>query len=1135
MWQRFGARFVFVATCLFVLCSLGNANAQDAPISEPVEETATSDESEGVESAPVPNESSDQTEGATEASPTTTSDGPPQTESAADAARRERERARRERENADRELIGKPIRRVTFSCDLSLCDNPEQLETFVEISGLKVGAPYSIDSMLAAEERLAKTGFFAKFRVRKELTRGSVIISIEASGAILVRQVEFVGLDAPPFESELRKILVYRRGEPYREDRTRATAQLESLQTVFEREGYFGTEIAMIVKKVENNPFLVDLIFEVEKGEPRTICDVGIRGARAFTYTEARDLVLSEVSFLERRLKFLDLPFTNKAFKDGQQALITAYRERGFFQARITQKAANLDKNRDCMLLALDLNEGPRWELQFVGNEAFSEQEMRAVLPFYESGYVDAEEIRRAEREIERLYQTRGHPFAKVRGEENRRDELDRVITFTIREGPRLEIQKVTLSGNSAIDADTLTADFGTRSYGIFETGGFLQTDQLLADISQIEQLYREAGYLTAVVPRYRVAISDDKLEIVIEIDEGEQVEIERVDMRGNRAAPEGTLLQDLTALRGDPFVPLRLKADQTKLAQRYASYGYPLMRLTTSCKLLDGSTVPCEAPRMPRQCVARNADELEGRCTWSEDRTEYTCERKDTAQSCTFGGGVVDDRVVVEHVIAEGPLVTVGPRLLKGNFDTKNEVVWREVELERGDLLDTNKVISSQGNLRSLNIFDSVSIETIGLDEVVQDENTASAALLLNVEEGETRFVDFKFGLELRELLSDERQLLLTGEALYADRNLFGYAQGLQPHVIGAFDTFDLVRLGTDTAGGDATELTTLDFLVGAEVIYSHPRFMKSLFGVDKLNLSVAPFYLLDLVGVVTQQVLREEWGLRSELRKEFLNLFDRIYTQLGVEFKQIATFEAGDPVVGGERIFSPRRTVGKLTPEIALDGRNSPLNPTEGYFARLIPEFVSGDALGAGGEEFVGDSFLRLRVGFSYYLDLWRDMVFGQSIRFGQVFPLAGRDAPVPAEERFYLGGVRSVRGFEDNAIGPISPTSQTPTGGEIMVNYNAELRYPLLREFSIYGATFMDAGVLADCRSDDFEERRCYEDAFAGDLTQLIRVAGGVGLRALILDQIPVVVDYGIVLNRQAGEKFGQVHVNVGYSFD
>lgn len=1104
--------------------------AQDAPLSEPVDQTRVDrDEDSGSPASDTPEPDS------TKSQEDEDRDRGLEADSERSVNERSRERANRQREEADAPLIGKPIRRVTFDCDLNLCSNPEQLETFVEISGLRVGAPYSAQSIIAAEERLAKTGFFSKLTVQKRLVEGSVSINIEARGAILIRKVVFEDLDAPPFESELRKILTYRQGEPFESDRARATAQLESLQTVFEREGYFGTEIALIVKKVEEQPFLVDLIFDVEKGEPRTICDIGFRGVRAFTYLEARDLILTEIGFLTKRLNFLDLPFTRRTFKEGQQALVDAYRQRGFFQARIVDKAANFDEDAGCMVLALDVSEGPRWELAFDGNDTFTEAELREVLPFFESGYVDGEEIRRAERAIERLYQTRGHPFARVKGEEIRRDDLDRAIDFSIREGPRLEIDAVRLVGNSSIDAETLKSDFGTRSYGIFETGGYLQTEQLLSDILKVEEAYRSEGFLTVTVPGYYVDIEGDQLTVTIEIDEGERVEVERIDVRGNRVAPEGTLLNGLRVRTSEPFVPVRLKADRTKLIQRYASYGFPLMRLETTCRLLDGETVECEAPRMPRGCVARSFEELEDRCEWREDGTQFSCQRLSSDPICSFGGGVVDDRVTVTHAIEEGPRVTVGPRLLKGNFDTRNSVIWREVELSRGDLLDTNKVISSQGNLRSLNIFDSVSIETIGLDDAARDENATSAALLLNVEEGQTRYVDFKFGLELRELLSDDRQLLVTGEALYADRNLFGFAQGLQPHVIAAIDTLDAIRLGTETAGGESTQLSTLDFLLGAELIYSDPRFFKGLFGIDKLNLSVSPFYLLDLVGVVTQQVLREEWGLRSELRKEIFDWVDRVYTKLGIEFKQIATYESGDPIVRGERVFSPRRTVGKLSPEVAFDGRDSPLNPTEGYFARLIPEFVSGDALGAGGEEFLGDSFLRLRIGFSYYLSFWREMVFGQALRFGQVIPFAGRESVVPAEERFYLGGVRSVRGFEDNSLGPVNLTAQTPTGGEFMLNYNAELRYPLLSEFGIFGATFVDAGILADCRSDEFEDRDCYSDAFSGDLTRQIRLAGGVGLRALILDQIPVVIDYGIVLNRQTGEKFGQVHANVGYTFD
>ena len=161
-----------------------------------------------------------------------------------------------------------------------------------------------------------------------------------------------------------------------------------------------------------------------------------------------------------------------------------------------------------------------------------------------------------------------------------------------------------------------------------------------------------------------------------------------------------------------------------------------------------------------------------------------------------------------------------------------------------------------------------------------------------------------------------------------------------------------------------------------------------------------------------------------------------------------------------------------------------------------------------------------------------MWDDFVLGQGLRAGQIFPIAGRENPVQADERYFLGGVRSVRGFPDGTLGPVG-TNQLPGGGEFMMNYNAELRYPLLSEFGVFGATFFDVGLLSDCRDPLTNVRDCYETTFGGDVFGNVRTSAGLGLRALILDQIPVVLDYGVVLNRDSGEKFGQLHFNVGYT--
>lgn len=1037
-------------------------------------------------------------------------------------------------------LEGKTVYNVELNCDLSLCDNPVSVEKLRDLAGLYVGMEFSRARLLRAEERLAKTGFFDKIETTTEPTDDGVSVSIQAFGAVLVRKVEFVGVDGPPFESELRKLLIFRQGQVYREDRSKATTQLRTLRDEFEKEGYFGTEISMFVRPVEGEEHLVDVTFRVEKGKELRICDIGIRGLRSMPYEEAREKLLASHSLLTRRFEVFAPTFTTRVFKEGQEALIDHFRSLGFFQARIVGRTVKKKPEEGCVTILVDVSEGPQWKLKFSGDSSFSKTELRQELPFYESGYVDDEEIRRAERAIRQLYETRGYPFAKVTGTEARRDRLDRVLKFNIDAGPRLEIRDIVLHGNDKVSREELIADFGTRSFGLFAEGGYLQTEQLLGDLQNLEESYRAKGYMQATVERFKIEVlpEQDALRIHIYIDEGERTRANRVSFRGNRALTDGLLEKEIEVGAGEPFVPLELKADRSRLVQLYSSYGYPLAEVTTSCRAMTGEELQCQAPRMPSGCVASTLEDLEEMCHWTDGpNSTRACRRIRRDRGCELGGGVQGEQVRIEHEIGEGPFVRVGEILLKGNFDTSTSLIYQELPLETGDAFDVRKLLEGQGNMRSLGVFDSVSIEAIGLDGESRDKDEATAALLISVEESRNRYLDFKFGFEGRDLLGDTRRLLVTGETQYNDDNFFGRAQRFRPRLIGAFDAMQAFEAGTDSAGLTAAQPGgQLDYLMGAELVYNHPRFLKGLTDIDKLSLTVAPFYMLDLLGVSTDDVLREEWGLRLEVRKQLSEVLDRLFLSFGIEGKQAALWTPADPTLDGERIFSPRRVTGKLVPEVTLDRRDSPLNPNEGYYVQLQPGIVSGATLVQGGEGAISDSYLRFVLTTNFYLELLNDVVLGQGVRYGHIVPFFGRDRLVTEDERFRLGGAGSVRGFGNNTLGPLA--NEQPTGGEFLLNYNAELRYPLIRGINLYGAVFFDAGLLADCFSDaENNDVRvsCYEDAFAsGNPFEKVRTAAGLGIRYLIVDQIPVVFDYGMVLDRQPGESFGELHFNLGYTF-
>ena len=75
------------------------------------------------------------------------------------------------------------------------------------------------------------------------------------------------------------------------------------------------------------------------------------------------------------------------------------------------------------------------------------------------------------------------------------------------------------------------------------------------------------------------------------------------------------------------------------------------------------------------------------------------------------------------------------------------------------------------------------------------------------------------------------------------------------------------------------------------------------------------------------------------------------------------------------------------------------------------------------------------------------------------------------VPLFERFYVGGIFSVRGFQRNSLSPTIPVASDKDpgaalvpfklGGNKEVIFNTEIEIPIFREMGIVGVVFVDAG--------------------------------------------------------------------------
>jgi outer membrane protein assembly complex protein YaeT len=138
---------------------------------------------------------------------------------------------------------------------------------------------------------------------------------------------------------------------------------------------------------------------------------------------------------------------------------------------------------------------------------------------------------------------------------------------------------------------------------------------------------------------------------------------------------------------------------------------------------------------------------------------------------------------------------------------------------------------------------------------------------------------------------------------------------------------------------------------------------------------------------------------------------------------------------------------------------------------------------------------------------------LVFAAGARVGLATGIGG---DVPTSERFYAGGSTTLRGFEQNAVGPLG-VNNVPAGGNAVFVVNTELRMPLVRFFD--GALFVDVGNVYPTISDF-------------SLTDL-RESGGVGIR-IRTPWVLLRTDYGWVLDPRPGEKRSRFYFSIGQAF-
>jgi len=694
------------------------------------------------------------------------------------------------------------------------------------------------------------------------------------------------------------------------------------------------------------------------------------------------------------------------------------------------------------------------------------------------------------------------------------------VLTYSVKEKPY--VREVKIQGNAQLTKDKIETAMGIGSRTI------LDRDKVAEGVERVKKLYGEQGYLNARVDFAISLIENNQAIVHLDIEEGTRLLIQKISFEGNRAFPESEL-KGLMATKEKWFLSFLtnrgvldrdiLTNDLAIVSSYYYDHGYINLRLDDPVilKQRDGIEVVIrieegDAYRVGRveiggelitdaETLLKKMELTTGQIfRGSRLRTDIST-ISDLYSDKGFAFVQVDPvtnvnaqekNVDVALVVTRGPPVYFNRITIAGNTKTRDKVVRREMEVVEQELFSGNKIKTSRNALQRSGYFEDVQLATRKTDQA------DSVDLSVEVKEGPTG--NFSVGAGYS---SGDNFIFNTS---ISEKNLFGRGQSVNASFDVGTSRQDFVVSFTEPYLNDSP------LSLGVDGFNTRREF--SDFNERRTGLGVRTSYPLKRLDLPYFRRPASE-GYDGNSGGDYPPFIE--YTRGGVSYEFSREKIGGISSTASASIRDEKGSslTSSITPNLSYDSRDHFFNPTEGTIGGFSVKYA-----GLGGD----NSFLRGDARGRWYYPFLRDPNWGgtYSLALGGTlgYGIGLKERPngkkdLPLFERYFAGGMNSVRGFKERSLGPKEGDDEV--GGDKLAVLSAEILFPIMEQYGLRGVAFFDMGQ-AFRKSDslfDFGE---------------FRRSIGVGGRWLSPFG-PLRVELGFPLNKKSGDDTSVVGFSLG----
>ena len=658
-------------------------------------------------------------------------------------------------------------------------------------------------------------------------------------------------------------------------------------------------------------------------------------------------------------------------------------------------------------------------------------------------------------------------------------------LIYVLKEKPT--IVRIEFQGNKKLD------DAKLKEKLAITTGSIADAVLIQDNANKLRSFYEEEGYwLASIVPVIR-KVKPEEVGLTYQIDEGPKVKIDKIVMDGNKALSTKQIKKVMSTRKWSIFSFItssgyykkdQMDLDLEKIRDLYFNNGYikvavgePKINLTADKKemvitilIAEGSQYNVSSVKFSGNKIFSD-DVIKGKITLAPNKPFSKQQlRKDIfsiAELYSENGYAVatvtpdlipdENNKLVEVFlkIEEGDKYSIGNIEISGNTKTRDKVIRREVRLDEGDTFNSKLLKRSYERINNLNYFETVDI----VPKPQPEEKLVD--LDIKVKERPTGFLSVGGGYS-----SVDKFIAMVD---LTQGNLFGKGQ--------------LVKIRAELGGR-----TTF-----YELNFRDPWFLDMPIAFSASVYNITKEYI---------EYDKKATGFGFSFGKDFSEL---IKGDLSYNFEKATITNISEDASIIVKEQEGTNTTSSITPALVRDARDNYLDPSRGSRNSIYLTYA-----GIGGT----NNFVKGEVDSAWYIPAGKT-AFMLRGRFGCASGIWGKELPL--YERFYVGGIYTIRGLGWGEAGPRDPESGEPIGGTTELIFNAEYIFPIISELRLKGVVFFDAGNSYE-NLEDFGK---------------LRYTAGAGVR-WISPMGPIRIEWGYNLDPKPDEKSSRIEFTFGTFF-